>query len=76
MKKLNDEEVYEIKTLIKQNIPAKQIAAKFNVSESTISRIKKNELHSDIVAPSKDYLKGYKDGWRDCLAYMSRNCDN
>lgn len=63
MKKLNDEDVFEIKKLIKQEVSNKKIAEQFQVAASTISRIKKSILHKDIIVPSDEYSRGFGEGY-------------
>jgi predicted transcriptional regulator len=63
MKKLNDEDVFAIKKLLKGGVPNKLIAQHFQVDASTISRIKKSILHKHIVVPSEEYARGFEEGY-------------
>lgn len=63
MKKLNDEDVFEIKKLIKKGVYNKHIAEQFQVSASTISRIKRGILHTHIVIFSEEYSRGFEEGY-------------
>jgi len=63
MKKLNDEDVFTIKKLLKVGTPNKRIAQHFQVDASTISRIKTSILHKHIFVPSEEYAQGFEDGY-------------
>jgi len=64
MKKLTSEDVFEIKTLLKEGkLKQKDIAKKFNVSPTTITMIKKGKTFDEIVTPSKEYQKGFEVGY-------------
>jgi IS30 family transposase len=64
MKKLNDEDVFEIKKLLREGRAQKTLAGSFSVSPATISRIKRGILHKKIICPSEEYNKGYQEGYR------------
>lgn len=64
MKKLSTEEVYEIKKALKNGEPQKSIAERFKVSGATITSIKQGRTYSYIIVPSEEYLRGWKDGYK------------
>lgn len=65
IKKLDDETVFEIKKLLKEeSLSQKDIAKMFNVTESAISKIKRKKRHKQIICLSEEYSKGFEDGYK------------
>ena len=65
MKKLNEEQVFEIKKLIKEDQYTQNfIAKKFNVSKSAISNIRRGVTFKHIAVPDEEYMRGYEAGYK------------
>jgi len=64
-KKLNDEDVFQIKKALLKGVPQKKIASDFHVSKSLISKLKTGVIHKKIVVLSEAYSAGYEKGFQD-----------
>lgn len=53
-KVLTDEQVEEIKELLKKGLSQRKIAQKYKVSQSTVNKIKQEKTWKNIVVPTTE----------------------